>query len=49
MQKAHIEARGITIPDNDLWIAAIALEYKLIVATRDKHFDYIEGLKVERW
>jgi len=48
-QKAILQSRGITIPDNDLWIAAIALEHNLTVVTRDAHFNHIEGLTVERW
>lgn len=26
------------IPDNDLWIAALALEHDLVLITRDRHF-----------
>jgi tRNA(fMet)-specific endonuclease VapC len=43
----HIKGRPI--PENDLWIAAIALEHDLIVATRDAHFGEIDNLKVEMW
>jgi len=34
---------------NDLWIAAIALEYDLILVTRDSHFDEVESLQTEYW
>lgn len=40
---------GRPIPINDLWIAAIAVQHQLTVATRDGHFDYVQALTVERW
>ncbi len=47
--KNALRVRGRPIPENDLWIAAIALEYGLAVATRDEHFKGIGSLKVEIW
>ena len=44
-----LEAKGETIPENDLWIAAVALECDMPLATRDAHFDRIDGLTVIRW
>jgi len=41
---ALLRRKGRPIPTNDLWIAASALEHGLILATRDEHFDAIEGL-----
>ena len=35
------------IPDNDLWIAALALEHDLLLITRDKHFKQIPQLASE--
>jgi len=38
--------------DNDLWIAAIAIQYSLILVSKDSHIlrlNGIEGLKVENW
>jgi tRNA(fMet)-specific endonuclease VapC len=46
---ADLEARGQPIPDNDLWIAAQAMRYNLILATRDDHFTHVEGLDYEMW
>jgi len=40
---------GRPIPDNDLWIAAVALQHRLILVTRDGHFSNINGLIVEFW
>ena len=48
-KKAELRKAGLTIPDNDLWIAAIALHHDLTVVTRDKHFSYVPGLNVAGW
>ncbi len=42
-------AKGRPIPDNDLWIAAITIEHKLALATRDERFKEIDDLQVEFW
>ena len=47
--KNQLRRKGRPIPDNDLWIAAIALQYDLILVTRDAHFNHIESLQTERW
>lgn len=47
--KAELERKGKPIPENDLWIAASALQHGLILATRDGHFREIEPLQVEPW
>ena len=39
--------KGKPIPDNDIWIAAIARQYGLKVVSRDSHFSYIDGLDVD--
>lgn len=44
-----LEAKGQPIPENDLWIAAVALELDMPLATRDAHFDRIDGLDVIKW
>lgn len=41
-----LRKKGRQIPDNDLWIAALALQHGLPVVTRDKHFDGVAGLTV---
>ena len=41
--------RGRPIPENDIWIAAIAKQYELTLVTRDSHFDEIGDLAIERW
>jgi len=38
---------GTPVPDNDLWIAALALEHDLTLITRDRHFERISQLPRE--
>jgi len=47
--KAGLSAAGQPIPDNDIWIAALALQYDLPVATRDVRFRAIPQLKILEW
>jgi tRNA(fMet)-specific endonuclease VapC len=47
--KAALRAKGTPIPENDLWIAALAKQHGLTVASRDNHFDAVPGLEIERW
>ena len=45
----QLRRKGRPIPDNDIWIAAIAMQRGLILVTRDAHFDEVETLQTERW
>lgn len=47
--KATLSRQGKPIPENDIWIAACALQYDLVVITRDRHFDAIDGIQIEAW
>ena len=47
--KAALRAQGTPIPENDLWIAALARQHALTLVTRDAHFAGVRGLVVERW
>jgi tRNA(fMet)-specific endonuclease VapC len=47
--KNELRQKGISIPENDIWIAALAFQHGLVLATRDKHFDAVNGLRVEAW
>lgn len=47
--KDKLRRIGHPIPENDIWIAALGLQHGLSVATRDKHFQQVDGLKVEMW
>lgn len=47
--REHLRARGRPIPENDVWIAALAQQYQLEVVSRDEHFDEVEGLRRQSW
>ena len=47
--KTSLRAKGRPIPENDIWIAAIAQQHGLTVVSRDLHFREIENLPVEEW
>jgi predicted nucleic acid-binding protein len=47
--KASLESRGLSLDDNDLWIAASAILLTSILVTRDQIFTQIPGLLVEDW
>ena len=47
--KERLRRKGRPIPNNDLWIAAIAMQHGLILVTRDSHFDQVESLQTEYW
>jgi tRNA(fMet)-specific endonuclease VapC len=47
--KNRLKEKGLPVPDNDIWIAAIAQQYALTLITRDSHFEAIENLRSETW
>jgi tRNA(fMet)-specific endonuclease VapC len=47
--KIRLKNKGRPIPENDIWIAAIAQQYALTLVTNDTHFDKIDNLIVEKW
>ena len=47
--KADLRMRGQMIPENDVWIAAIAVQHGLPVLTRDRHFSNVTLLSVVSW
>lgn len=47
--KNALRAKGRPIPENDLWIAALALQYSLTLASRDDHFSHIDGVTIAKW
>ena len=47
--RTALKKLGRPIPSNDTWIAALALQYRLPVISRDEHFDAIPGLHREAW
>jgi tRNA(fMet)-specific endonuclease VapC len=47
--KAALAQTGTPIPQNDIWIAALAKEYQLPLAARDDHFKLVAGLTLLAW
>lgn len=44
-----LKRSGRPIPANDAWIAALALQHRLPVLSRDQHFDVVLGLVRKDW
>ena len=40
---------SVLLAQNDIWIAAVALEHGLPLATRDPHFSLVSGLTTLLW
>ena len=47
--KAALRAKGRPVPENDIWIAAIARQHALTLITRDVHFAGLSDLMTEAW
>lgn len=47
--RLKLKRLGRPIPENDLWIAATAIQHNLMLVTRDAHFSAIELLSVRSW
>ena len=47
--KHDLAKAGTPIPENDIWIAAHALEHGLPLVARDVHFKHIPGLVIQDW
>jgi len=45
----ELRRRGTPIPENDVWIAALARQHGLAVASRDEHFDLVPGVDRVSW
>ncbi|HWY23200.1 MAG TPA: type II toxin-antitoxin system VapC family toxin [Candidatus Acidoferrum sp.] len=40
----QLRKQGTPIPTNDMWIAALVLQYSLVLCARDAHFDLLPQL-----
>jgi tRNA(fMet)-specific endonuclease VapC len=47
--RVSLKRSGRPIPANDAWIAAVALQHRLPVLSRDAHFDVVPGLRRTSW
>lgn len=47
--KSQLSRKGRPLPENDIWIAAVAHQHGLTLVSRDAHFDEVQGLSIEAW
>jgi predicted nucleic acid-binding protein len=47
--RVALKQKGTPIPANDTWIAALALQHRLPVLSRDQHFDFVPRLTRQGW
>ncbi len=47
--KDRLRRNGRPLPENDIWIAALARQYGLTLVSRDAHFTEVENLPVKAW
>ena len=44
-----LKQHGTPIPENDVWIAALAKQFSLEIVSQDLHFDHVAGVKRLDW
>ena len=44
-----LKRRGRPIPENDVWIAALARQHALEILSQDPHFDHVDKLRRIGW
>jgi predicted nucleic acid-binding protein len=42
-------ASGSPIPANDAWIAALARQHRMLIVSRDIHFDRVKNIERLAW
>jgi tRNA(fMet)-specific endonuclease VapC len=47
--RQELRVSGRPIPENDVWIAALARQHKLPVVSQDAHFDAVRGIRRRTW
>ena len=47
--RVALKKAGRPIPANDAWIAALAMQHRLPLLSRDAHFDAVSGLQRMGW
>ena len=47
--KNMLRSKGRPLPENDIWIAAVAIQHGLTLVSRDAHFDELETLQRVTW
>ena len=46
---SELAGKGSPIPQNDIWIAALAVQHELPLVTNDSHFQHIDDLDLITW
>lgn len=49
LTRHQLRAKGRPIPENDVWIAAVALQHNLTLLTKDEHFKSVDNLPLATW
>jgi tRNA(fMet)-specific endonuclease VapC len=47
--REELRRKGRPIPENDVWIAALARQFDLTIISRDQHFAEISSLRALSW
>jgi tRNA(fMet)-specific endonuclease VapC len=47
--RVTLKRLGRPVPANDAWIAALALQHRLTILSRDEHFDVVPDLERKAW
>ena len=47
--RAALKRSGRPIPANDAWIAALAVQHRMPILSRDRHFDEVPGIARKGW
>ena len=47
--RVALKRLGRPIPANDVWIAALALQHRLPILSRDQHFDAVPNVERRSW
>jgi predicted nucleic acid-binding protein len=45
----ELKEKGRLIPENDVWIAALARQHALEIVSNDAHFDYVDKIRRIGW
>ena len=47
--KKELKSKATPIPENDIWIGALAIEHTIPLVTRDSHFDLLPEIQIINW
>lgn len=47
--RSELKRAGTPIPSNDAWIAALCRQHTLPLLSRDRHFDWVNGIRRFGW